>query len=160
MHHLLTRESYVLQVHSERDFVFCLLVVCCCLTKVKYGSLDKTLVNDQTHKVMAVEFYNSKWVGLNFWSVSSINNCVDMEYIGSTNAKLYSTGPMFHPRGPPGPMGMRGPGPRPGELTSPLWFAVEGCSCFLVLCSYDNIVVVVSQLSELPQNCNSGCIRL
>jgi hypothetical protein len=30
----------------------------------------------------------------------------------------------------------------------------------LVLCSYDNIVVVVSQLSELPQNCNSGCIRL
>ena len=36
-----------------------------------------------------------------------------------TNAWLCSTGPMFHPRGPPGPMGMRGPGPLPGELLIP-----------------------------------------
>jgi hypothetical protein len=35
------------------------------------------------------------------------------------NAELCVTGPMFHPRGPPGPMGMRGPGPRPGELYLP-----------------------------------------
>lgn len=48
------------------------------------------------------------------------NNYVDMKYIDDTDGKLCSAGPMFHPRGPPGPMGMRGPGPRPGELTSSL----------------------------------------
>jgi hypothetical protein len=55
-------------------------------------------------------------------------NCVNTDLFvqeihsvaNSTDTELHSTGgPMFHPRGPPGPMGMRGPGPRPGELLLP-----------------------------------------
>jgi len=58
-----------------------------------------------------------------------------------TNGLSCSTGPMFHPRGPPGPMGMRGPGPLPGELTYPIYCAVEGCDfivLFAQLCSFLN----------------------
>lgn len=51
--------------------------------------------------------------------MSITNNCVDLGYVYGTNVMLHLTGPMFHPRGPPGPMGMRGPGPRPGELSLP-----------------------------------------
>lgn len=59
-----------------------------------------------------------------------------------TNALLHSAGPMFHPRGPPGPMGMRGPGPLPGELTYPIYCAVESCDfivLFAHLCSFLNL---------------------
>jgi len=54
---------------------------------------------------------------------------------------------MFHPRGPPGPMGMRGPGPLPGELTYPMYFAVEGCD-FIVLFAVEgcDFIVLFAQL--------------